>query len=380
MGMIILIEPQCVGWQHESVNAGFIESIKRNVGEETVKVYAERGHIHCLRQLLPDMEKKIVFQAIEVPQKKLDWTSPWPIYYRLFRKILCDADNANVRVVFLLSCNKGNLVAIRKMAAVCKQTQFCIVMHAIAEQLINKARVPRHTILSLKCILDTFSARKNVKFITYSPVAREVLANVLKKKILDKVIFLHHPFPTWEQEMQDVKEDGKIHIAIVGAGVRKDVHDFIKSIDREITGKIVFDIMDRSEIDFTDLKNVGIMKKDEDITNAEIAQLIKRSHFVFLPYTQKEYRVSCSGILIDAIRQAVPILAFDSSLLVWYNQYHIGKVCSSYDEMQNYLRRLCDDQSDQWLEYQQNISVLRQRILDENDEKMWRLCGGVCSE
>lgn len=378
--MIILIEPQCVGWQHESVNAGFIESIKRNVGEETVKVYAEREHIHCLRQLLPDMEKKIVFQAIDVPQKKLDWTTPCPIYYRLFRKILCDPDNANVREVFLLSCNKGNLVAIRKMASAFKQTQFFIVMHAIAEQLVNKEKVPRHTILSLKCILNTFSAKKNVKLITYSPVAREVLSNVLKKKILDKVMFLHHPFPTWEQEIQDANEDGIIHIVIVGAGVRKDVHDFIKSIDREITGKIVFDIMDRSEIDFSDLKNVRIIKKGKDIANAEIAQLMKKSHFVFLPYTKKEYQISCSGVLIDAIRQAVPILSFDSGLLVWYNQYHIGKVCSSHDEMRDYLMRLRDGERDQWSVYQQNISALRQRILEENDDKMRQLCGGVCSE
>lgn len=369
--MIILIEPQCVGWQHESVNAGFIEGIKKNAGEETVKVYAEREHIRCLRQLLPDMEKEIFFHEIEVSRK--DTTATFPIYYRLFRKILCNKENVDVRAVVLLSCHKGNLTAIGKMARAYKRTKFCIVMHAIAEQLVNKERIPRYTFIPFKKILETFSVSNNVTLITYSPLAKEALSNVLSREMIDRIVFFHHPFPTQRQDTYGRDEDGKIHIAIVGAGVRKDVHDLIKSVDRDITGRIVFDMMERSEIDFSDLKSVRVWKKGDDITNVEIVQMIGKSQFVFLPYTDKEYQVSCSGILIDAIRQAVPILSFDSRLLVWYNQYHIGKVCSSYEEMREYLMRLCDGRDGLWPVYQRNIAALRKRIIAENDGKIKQL-------
>lgn len=377
--MIILIEPQCVGWQHEGVNAGFIECVKRNIGEETVKVFAEKGHIQCLRHLLTDVEKDILFYAIDVPNKKLDYATSFVDYYRLFRKIFCNEENSSARAIFLLSCNKGNLIAIKKMVLLFEKTNFYIVMHAIAEQLINKEKVPRHTIVPFKWILDEFSEKRNVRLITYSPLAKDVLSNVLKRKTLDKIVFFHHPFPTWKQKIQDVNGDGKMHIAILGAGVRKDVYDFINLIDKEITGKITFDIMSRSEIDFTKLKNVRIINKGQTITNTEISKLIGESYFVFLPYTHKEYRVSCSGVLIDAIRNAVPILSFDSSLVVWYNQYHIGKVCSSHDEMRDYLIQLNDNKNDRRL-YQQNISALRQRMIEENDVTMRQFCGGGRSE
>lgn len=365
--MIVLIEPQCTGWQHESVNAGFIENLKKAVGKEEIKVYAERSHINCLKDLLPNIEKEIFFSVIDIPSKNLDYSTTFFTYKNLFYKILRDLKNCDIRAVFLLSCNKGNLLAIRGIASRFRNINFCIVVHGIMEQILNKEKVPPKTILSLETILKFFVNIKNVVFITYSPTAKNILANNLSHAIINRFQFLHLPFPTFIENNQMLNGDGKIHIAILGAGAKKGIHDFIQSIDCEIKDKISFDVLLRGKVDFSDVESVNIIKEGENITYFEIVQMIGRSNYTFIPHMSKEYQVSSSGILMDSIQQATPILSFDTNSTLWYNQYNIGRVCASYDEMKSFLIKLCECGDDLWDVYKQNIIKLRRKVVFENE-------------
>ena len=169
------------------------------------------------------------------------------------------------------------------------------------------------------------------------------------------------------ENQQKLNDDGKIHIAVLGAGANKKTHDFIQSIDLEINEKISFDILLRGQNVFPNLESVNIVKKGQNITYFEIAKMIGQSDFTFIPYTNKEYQVSSSGILMDSIQQSTPILSFDTNSSVWYNQYNIGKVCVSYDEMQGFLKKLCEQGDGLWNVYKYNISNLRKKIIVENE-------------
>lgn len=366
--MILLIEPQCIGWQHESVNAGFIENIKKIVGKEEIRVYAESEHIICLRKLLPYIEKEVLFFPIHIPDKNLDYATPFLSYYKLFKNIMRNLGKSNVRSVFFLSGNKGNLIAARKIALEFRNISFYIVMHGIMEQMVNKDKVPKHTFWPLKSILNSFSNIKNVEFITYSPKAKEILRGKYRGTFINKLCFIHLPFPTFMENCKKLNDDGKIHIAILGAGAKKETYEFIQSIDNEIKEKVSFDILLRDQSDFASLKSVNIVKKCENITYFEIAHLISKCNFTFIPYTSKEYQVSSSGILMDSIQQSTPVLSFDTNTVLWYNQYNIGKVCVSYDEMREFLIKGCENGEDLWEIYRQNIVELRRKIICENEK------------
>lgn len=371
--MIILIEPQCVGWQHENVNAGFIESLKRVVGKEKVKVYAEKGHIDCLKRLLPDIEKEVYFVPINVPQKNLDYMTPFLEYSVMFQRIFEDEDNFSARAVFLLSCNKGNLVAIKKFVSRFSRMKYFVIIHAIAEQLVNNIKVPKRTVISLRMILNSFTTVRNLSFITYNPVAKDVLVDCLRKSTIEKISFLHHPFPVGISSEAKAQEDGKVHIAVWGAAARKDTKDFIESVDDEIKEQISFDTILKEQAGFNDLKSVNVIKQGGEATYSEIMQLISQSHFIFMPYTHVDYQVSASGILMNAIQQSVPILSFDTNIAVWYNQYNIGKVCRSYEEMRDFLLKLCLDHTGIWNVYKQNIVKLRSVVIRENESIIGRI-------
>lgn len=371
--MIILIEPQCIGWQHESVNAGFIENIKKVVGNEKIKVYAEREHINCLRKLLPGIEGEIDFSPIDIPGKNFNYATHILAYGKLFQKIMEDSKQFNIRAVFLLSCNKGNLLAINRIMSEYKSVSFYIVVHGIMEQIVNKSMVPKHTIISFKRILNLFADIDNVMFITYSPKAKDILSNTLGNTLTNRFRFLHLPFPTCMEANKKLSDDGKIHVAILGACANKTAHDFIKLIDSEIKGKVVFDILLRNRIDFSDLESVNIAKTGKNITYFEIMQMISRSNFTFIPYTHEEYQVSSSGILMNSIQQATPVLSFDTNSSLWYNQYNIGKVCTSYDEMREFLTKLGEYEDGLWDVYQHNISDLRENIIQENEDIIMKI-------
>ena len=50
--MICLFEPQCIGWQHELVNAGMVRLVHEAFPNERILFVADSDHIVCIKRLL----------------------------------------------------------------------------------------------------------------------------------------------------------------------------------------------------------------------------------------------------------------------------------------------------------------------------------------
>lgn len=360
---ISIIEPQCKSWQHEMVNAGFIQQLQAI--SKDFAFWGEKEHIACLKKYVYDFNAK----PIKLPQNFDNELSQVEFYKDLLENII---NGSLCKTLFLLSSHRGNIRAVRELASKHPNVHFFIVLHGIIEQLywnwtdeeVAMAKV-------LKEEIEQTANIDNVKFIIYQPDAKHFLYDLFDEKTIKKIIFMHltyflSPILSLNYSSEYMK------IALIGASVNKSAEMIISMANRTENRCRFMAMCYRYQMPY--YSNLNVIKGGSPLSRSELLHNLKDNNFVLLPYNRNKYRICTSGVFFDAIFNGIPLLMLDSPSLKFYNdRFDLGWIFSTEEELVKFCEMSFVSEHD-WNRKIANICKARDSILHENLECLLGFC------
>lgn len=365
---LLIIEPECKGWNHEQVNTEFLLLLSK-VGWKKITYAAEEQHIEAIRKRIDD--KSILFRKILLPVMSGDSLKYRGRYKKLFNLLIEEEKPSHV---VLLSSHKGNLYALIKLTQKYSDINFVVVIHALAEQLLRKYslydRIINRKVFDgwyLRYELNTLSNYQNVNFVTYSPMYQDYLKECLHLNSLKKTIFINHPYD-FDHAIQHYENNQIVKIGLIGATVNADAIRIIRKVIEDCPeDKYEFHII-RTDYKFEESPHVVLIDNGNSVSRELIDYECQRFDYMLIAYDSNKYRVSASGVFFDAINYEVPMLMLNSPLLHWYNEkYEVGIERNNVEDLVREIEKIIK-KPDYGLEqkYRDNIKNAKKNITEEN--------------
>lgn len=346
--IIFLLEPQCIAWQHEMVNAGMLQLVEGICCDERLVFCAEERHISNVFDIVGEITEK---RIIAIPDDITDFRSRKhiEIYYDIGKDMLA---GVGTKAVILLSSCQSNMCAFAKLAKENPNVRFIIIVHAIMEWMFSIGRIKRggfrqkqKRAIQLVRDIKTCTKMDNVFFVSYSPFIAEC-ASYIGRKSSSKFVFLHHPYPQLKFEKNDRKE-GKLGIGILGACANE-------------TSLVIAERCSSESVEFI------FFNKDKRITREQMNSMLKEVDCLLIPYNKEKYRISASGVLFDAVNYGIPIIGLDSPILKYYNdRFDIGWIFESVESLCASINQNRISREELKLK-EKNMSIMRDVVKSEN--------------
>src|SRR5450756_2378247 len=111
--MIIICEPQCVGFEHVEVNTALIAAMRCAFPQEEILFLAEKEHLERVSGMLKDQHVKIQSREIGIPPRFLSNFRRLPRELLLCKSVFKIARNNGANKVLFISITSSTLIAIK---------------------------------------------------------------------------------------------------------------------------------------------------------------------------------------------------------------------------------------------------------------------------
>lgn len=322
--MIALIEPVCINWEHENVNAGLLRLVS-TVSEEPVVYFGEAGQIKAVSALYHSPGVKFI-EIKHIPPRELqDVGKSIGNYLRMIETVIL---KIKPRVVMITAAYRPCITAVKILAKLNKNIEFKIVLHGMIEEKAG------HQKEYDKIICQNIA---NVTYLSYSSYCRERY----KRMGGVNIDFIHLSYISHGSETRKKQINGsEIKIGVIGACANKNAMRFVRAVskDRELSDKVKFYILSGNADEFQN-RNCVIVSKN--FKRKDMEKLMCDMDFLLVPYGRNEYKVSTSGVIWDGISNRVPLLMYDSPCLKYYHaRVNLGYLCGSLEELKTILKQI----------------------------------------
>ncbi len=179
--MIIICEPQFVGFEHVEVNAALIAAMRCAFPQEETLFLAEKQHLDLVNSTLEDRRIKIQFHEIGVPPRARSDLKRLPQELLLCRNVFDIARNNAANKVLFSSMTSPTLISIKVLLRFFNEIDCVAIPHAILG--IATARpslIPTKTPFWLRFWLS-FGNMRRLHYLVLSPYIEERLIILLPK-------------------------------------------------------------------------------------------------------------------------------------------------------------------------------------------------------
>lgn len=363
--MILIFEPQCIGFEHAEFNAALIKVIKKS-SDDKILFIAEKDHIKHVKSLLGST-RGIQFKEIEVPPKEQSNMGRFRKEFRLTKDIFYLADSLGCDQIICASIKSSSLIAVKYYLQRFKNTKVLIVPHSIVDS-INKMPLSRDIIFWFNFWFRFFNTSRLKYLLLGKPIYDELVKEIPK---MEKYFeYIDHPWLFSNYKINENPLDNKISFGFLGVGYRKKgIEDFItlaentNAIDNEINIEfsIVGHLPQDEEINTSSLINASKVP----LSNEEYNKKLMEIDYALFFHKASDYRFTASGAFFDAISQLKPIIALKTPFIEYYFNLigDIGYLCNDYGEMESVVRDIIKNPPEERYKKQQlNILQGREKI------------------
>lgn len=393
---MIYIVDVCKAWTHEECSAGMITLIKESLPDEQIVLCAEPQHIQALKNV--GIPEKIKTVTVEFPQMNTVTVLKYVYDLKLRRlfRYLRPGD-----YVFSLASEKPFIEAMYRYCKKYNKVKFFLVLHGTMELVLEQQRLPQRLKnmnltkqkgwrKKLTAADDAFftidgSIRKsecysNIRFIVYGPRAIDEFRHVFADDIIKKFMFLHIPMPSYNAQ-EKTASSGKIRIGVWGNCVNDNAYKIISYVNKKaVCGDYEFVVLKKNRSPLKErLKNTKICVPGGDgFTREQMRSYLQNFDYALIPYERNKYRVSCSGVLADAIAYGIPVFALECAPCSYYSErFHIGTVQKSVKFLGDEIVRVIETGAGLSMSvdtavkmHRENIDILRRNLWDESSKSI----------
>ena len=346
---MIIFEPQCIGIAHAKINASYILIYSKAFPDHLIRFYGEFEHINLVRSELLVYSINIRYIPIEIKNTKRSYLAWVVSEFRNVFNVMLDANFSKSNVLFL-SVTSVTLIAI-KLLSFRSNRRIYIVVHGILESIIRK---PDGVLRKLYWFKNYF-AYLNISNIKYILLGKYIESNTLNiiPKLKNYTCSLELPY-----NLNKPKDAGglepieKLVFASAGvATISKGSHQFF-NLAQDILQKYKLTNVEFFYIGYFIDKRmnkfvnncVGLPSKDAPLDEINYQNYFLRVNFIILFYPQDSYKLTYSGVFLDAVKFETPIIAIRNDFFTYYFDKYgdLGWLCDDYNEVLRMVVKLSD--------------------------------------
>ena len=417
--MIVVIEPICRGFSHEKVNSGFLYGLRLAFPNDKIRFYADSSHIDALKYILK--YDNIEIDNIEyVSIKLLDSSTLRGAFhfYKLFKRIFADTINFGINKVFFLSYTPVLIYLVKRLKEISafKDHKFTFVLHGDFESIIGDPKtgnplvsvhrydinritfferirdlkleaiprkIYRRSILFFQTCSSFLAFRisiskwfptkqmllwKNSPDFRYIALSEHVYANAEKYIDTEKIDIRTVILPTNFAPLKQEPKNKYIKFGIFGYGSSKVLQEIAYGLSKKkITNGYEIRIIGMDNSGISEYPNITCPSGGKPLIRQDMEKYAQDIDIFMILYHKGQYRLTCSGTILEAISNSTPILHFDNDCINSFNKSDnpIGICCNTVDE---YVERMEDIISNyesyipQFQLYRNNIVDLRETL------------------
>jgi glycosyltransferase involved in cell wall biosynthesis len=352
-GQIIVVEPQCCGFEHARVNGAFLRGIVQLAGNtREVIFFAEREHIMFVQNDLRDLSPTIAFRDIKIPRRKSRGYGRLVSECLLIRRIVRRTRGKPIlRIVFFLSATPQTIIAFRLAGRRLQRDRVGFILHSVLGTLVSgrKSRAIWEFPLSLKNVLKHYSSESY----TYVVLSERIYKNLLPlwrwmRGQLTWTDLPCWPLPTHTKKSTPFRGNG-IRIGTIGVGhhakgthsvfqLASDLSD-LKEARFEIVGYLKEKALKRMS------RFGGAVSWSEKPLDADtMRRRIERLDYALFLLNDMDYRLIESASFCDAASATLPIIALDSQIMrdKFERFGNIGYLVRDIEEVNSTIRRIVE--------------------------------------
>lgn len=417
--MIVVIEPICREFSHEKVNSGFLYGLRLAFPQDKIRLYADSTHIDALKYILSYDNIQIDnIEYISITLSDSTTLRGAIHFYKLFKRIFADAINFGTNKVFFLSYTPVEIYLIKKLKqrATFAELKFTIVLHGDFESItgdtkkenplapvhrndinritvferlryIKSKAIPRKIYKISRIFFQTCSTFfnfeisisqwfptkkillwKNSPDFRYIALSEHVHANAAKYIDTEKIDIRTVILPTNFASTKPEPKNKYIKFGIFGYGSSKVLQEVAYRLSKKkITKEYEIRIIGMDNSGISEYPNITCPSEGKPLKRQDMEKYAQDIDIFMILYHKGQYRLTCSGTILEAISNSTPILHFDNDCINTFNKSDnpIGICCNSVDE---YVERMEDIISNyesyipQFQVYRNNIIDLREKL------------------
>ncbi|BDZ69002.1 hypothetical protein [Methanobacterium ferruginis] len=232
--MIIICEPQCIGFEHSPFNAALVTLVKYTFPDEKIIFLAETEHIQFVKDVIPSNLENIEFKTIKVPPRHLFDQIRFPLEFRLFKKVFDFAKEKKSEKIIFSSIRRPGIVLVKLFIRKYRNTDCIIVLHSIIEYINNAP---------YKLIEIPFWLRFCLSFANIIRLKYLILGPTIEKEFLKKLpalkkytITIDHPY-FFKPEQKIEPNTKMIRFGFFGVGSHRKGIDLFFQLADEIKAR-----------------------------------------------------------------------------------------------------------------------------------------------
>jgi glycosyltransferase involved in cell wall biosynthesis len=375
MNDIIVYEPECVGYAHELVNAGFLAHLSALV--DSVSFYADRQHYECIGRFLKgnNQTKSIVHYPIRVVNTDLFFRE---LFWKLFQtiRIFNHARHSLSKKVLFLSITSLHLLLVKLLLLVYRDLSVDIVLHGVIEELNKKP--PRFWRLKRYITFGTVFPRatsNRIAYILISPLIQRKLQSLFPK--VENIFAVDHPLvpglivPKKQKDTIVFCSIGNINPSR-GSSNLLAFDAILKKSGGTYEYKVLGKVSGVAALDQTSLQVLNRWCGRE-----ELDLIMQDVDYVFIPYQPGSYAFTVSGVLFDAIRYGKPIIALRTDVIDYYFKKYgnIGFLADTVDDLERIVNEKILPHRSPGLYQQQcaRLAEVQKEIIQSNQSELARI-------
>ena len=319
--MISIVEPLCSGTEHAHVNAGLIQVVRCAFPDQPIAFYAELTHLEEVRKAGGDFDTTgIERHPVELAPRAASFGKRWRQDAALIKRVASANERGGRQaghILVLQSLPTVLLAAAGLRALGVVRQPIRAVLHGYLNEAFGwRSRNP------FKCAIDMRSALKvaapQLQLIALDPGIAEAVTSAIPS-VGSRISTVRLPLPMVSAGSSfDGAVDYPIHSGFLGLATPEKGFDAFVAAARVCKSKygerVEFHAIgrlpttsawDRKTLDSCLATLPSLTPVPREQYDAQVARL----HYVCLPYSAAHYTLSASGVLLDVLAHAKPVLA-----------------------------------------------------------------------
>ncbi len=374
MRKIIFIEPNFKGFTHYNVNRSFLLAYINTYHDSKIHVVADESHI---ANIAKDVESQIQSHYIdyELETKKINrsgwnyYLAPWKrlkMYLKILKKIQVKSGDQ----LFFASNNEFDFFCGWLLSKRYTNINISFVCHANLNQIYTwQSKNPLRSFFQYKTALQRL-AKTKIKLICLENLVAKNLIKV-SPCLSQNIKIIPHPIDEIYTATTSTNNKDKLNIAFVGIlSVEKRpelFEELTNNLDQEkFNCSVIGWAHDKDQYHF---KNCIHEPKSSPLDQKLMLELLLSCDFICLLHDPEHYKLSASGVLLDAIKFEKPIIHLDSELVLDIEKRHgeVSITAPSIDELSKKLNIITTSEIQRLKNNLKKIQVTRHYNALKND-------------
>lgn len=317
MRSIVVCELRCRAQQHAAVNAGLVSTACLAFPEHQVVFCARRDHLDSVVSKLAASEApNLATREIEPPDRHAGWGKVFRGETRLVRRIRRDV-SVDPFIFLLLATHASAVYAthLAFLAATGRRTLLQFVMHGNLNELVGwRSRRPWRRLQDLRSAVR-YCGRARTRFLVLEHTIRDELERV-SPDLSVRFDALPHPVDPGAKGDTPREALGRpIRVGYLGDARREKGFetflDLATEIKSTLNGAVEFVVLGPLcyEVPAARLAALDAPVGVDPLPGEQYMEGIRGLDYVCLPHDKEHYRLSPSGVLLDAVSWQKPIIA-----------------------------------------------------------------------